>query len=111
MCRKLALATFVSAVVFTCGLTAQSPSHDNDSQVPLEYLGAAGWSITDGTIVILIDPYLSRIIGPPPPGRPFSRAPGDTRRMYGWDDAAEPDTAAIDSHLKRADFILVTHTH
>src|SRR4029077_342465 len=77
----------------------------------LEYMGAAGWRITDGTTVILIDPYLSRIIGPPPPGRVLVRAPGDTRPAYGWDDVAVPDAAAIESHVKRADFILVTHTH
>lgn len=79
--------------------------------VSLEYMGAAGWRITDKTTVILIDPYLSRIIGPPPPGRVFVRASGDTRPAYGWDDVAVPDAAAIESHVKRADFILVTPTH
>jgi len=74
-------------------------------------MGAAGWRITDGTTIILIDPYLSRIIGPPPPGRVFTRAFGDTRTAYGWDDVAVPDEAAIDSHVQRADFVLVTHTH
>src|SRR5580704_18708151 len=53
--------------------------------VSLEYMGAAGWRITDGTTVILIDPYLSRIIGPPPPlAPPYTRLPGDTRQIYGW---------------------------
>ena len=37
--------------------------------------------------------------------------PGDTRRAYQWNDVASPDVAAIDSHIQRADFILVTHTH
>jgi L-ascorbate metabolism protein UlaG (beta-lactamase superfamily) len=87
------------------------PSAGQSGTVSLEYMGAAGWRITDGTTVILIDPYLSRIIGPPPPGRVFVRAPGDTRPAYGWDDVAVPDAAAIESHVKRADFILVTHTH
>jgi L-ascorbate metabolism protein UlaG (beta-lactamase superfamily) len=59
----------------------------------------------------LIDPYLSRISGPPPPGRPVPNLPNETRTVYGWDDAAVPDVAEIDSHVKRADFILVTHTH
>ena len=58
---------------------------------------------------ILIDPYLSRINGPPPPGgHPMA---GDTRRAYGWGDVASPDVAAIDAHIQRADFVLVTHTH
>jgi L-ascorbate metabolism protein UlaG (beta-lactamase superfamily) len=36
---------------------------------------------------------------------------GDTRRVYGWHDPASPDLAAIDSHIQRADVVLVTHTH
>src|SRR5258708_30214967 len=108
---KLALTGFALATIFVCTLTAQPPPSEKRGEVFLEYLGAAGWRISDGTIVILIDPYLSRIIGPPPRGRPFSRAPGDARPVYGWDDAVEPNIDTIDSHVKRADFILVTHTH
>lgn len=107
---RFALAVLVGGIVAST-LAAQSQPNKKRAQVFLEYLGAAGWRISDGTTVILIDPYLSRIIGPPPPGRPFSRAPGDTRPVYGWDDVAEPNVAAIDSHVQRADFILVTHTH
>jgi L-ascorbate metabolism protein UlaG (beta-lactamase superfamily) len=36
---------------------------------------------------------------------------GDTRRAYDWGDVATPDVAAIDAHIRRADFVLVTHTH
>lgn len=92
-------------------LLAQSPPPKNLVKVSLEYLGAAGWRVTDGTITILIDPYISRIIGPAPPGRPFSRQPSDTRPVFGWDDIAQPDAKAIDSRVARADFVLVTHTH
>jgi L-ascorbate metabolism protein UlaG (beta-lactamase superfamily) len=75
-------------------------------------MGTAGWEISDGSTVILIDPYLSRIFGPKPPGRPpFPRAAGDKRPTYGWDDPATPDKAIIDEHVQRADFVLVTHTH
>src|SRR5713226_8247608 len=84
-------------------------SAGKSNQVILKYLGAAGWEITDGTTSILIDPYLSRINGPAPPGG-HSLA-GDTRRAYGWGDVASPDVAAIDAHIQRADFVLVTHTH
>jgi L-ascorbate metabolism protein UlaG (beta-lactamase superfamily) len=96
-----------------CALAQQNPSiTGKNSQAALEYMGAAGWRITDGTNVILIDPYLSRILGPPPPlAPPYSRLPGDTRPVYGWNDAAVPDVAAIDARVPRADFILVTHTH
>jgi L-ascorbate metabolism protein UlaG (beta-lactamase superfamily) len=92
--------------------TQDQRSAGKSNQVVLKYLGTAGWEITDGTTVILIDPYLSRINGPAPPGggSGHSKA-GDTRRAYGWNDVASPDVAAIDSHIQRADFILVTHTH
>lgn len=82
------------------------------AMVELTYLGAAGWEITDGQRVILLDPYLSRLRfrgrfgshdAPP--------SPGDTRRIFGPDDDLVPDTAAIDAHVTRADFILHSHSH
>ena len=79
--------------------------------VTLRYFGTAGWEISDGTTVILIDPYISRINGPPPPGGSGRRIAGDARPKIGWDDIATPDIAAIDSRISRADFVLVTHTH
>ena len=111
--RHLAALYFSLTAIASCTLAQQKPSNTGkNSQTTLEYMGAAGWRITDGTTVILIDPYLSRILGPPPPlAPPYSRLPGDTRPVYGWDDVAVPDVAAIDSHVSRADFILVTHTH
>src|ERR1700741_1916421 len=88
------------------------PKPTSGVQVTLRYLGTAGWEISDGTMVILVDPYLSRIHGPQPPvPPPFARAPGDTRPLYGWNDKAVPDPAQIDSHVSKADFVLVTHTH
>jgi L-ascorbate metabolism protein UlaG (beta-lactamase superfamily) len=51
------------------------------NQVILKYLGTAGWEISDGTTTILIDPYLSRINGPAPPGGgPGHRIEGDPRQ-------------------------------
>jgi L-ascorbate metabolism protein UlaG (beta-lactamase superfamily) len=88
------------------------PIPGKSNQVVLKYLGTAGWEITDGTTTILIDPYLSRINGPAPPrGGSGHLLAGDTRPAYGWGDVAQPDVAAIDSHIQRADFVLVTHTH
>jgi L-ascorbate metabolism protein UlaG (beta-lactamase superfamily) len=107
----LALSFLASGMI--AGANSQrSPALDERKQVTLEYLGTAGWKISDGTTVILIDPYLSRLFGPQPPGRPPApRAPGDLRPEYGWNDPAAPDKAVIDAHIQRADFILVTHTH
>ena len=33
---------------------------DAQSQLRLTYLGAAGWEITDGTVVVLVETYLTR---------------------------------------------------
>lgn len=111
------LKSLFASMVLVAGVSAvaaQDQRNDPKSgQVVLRWLGTAGWEISDGATVILIDPYLSRINGPRPPGAGSAGTPipGDTRKLYGWDDAAVPDEAVIDSHIPRADFVLVTHTH
>jgi hypothetical protein len=77
-------------------------------EVRLSYLGTAGWEITDGKTVILVDPYLSRLKLPTPNDGVLS---DDPRPLFGWDSIGVPDEAVIDAHIKRADFILITHTH
>jgi len=111
--RKYVRASIVFAVSEICAPAGQKPpGSEKDGTVTLRWLGTAGWEISDGTTVILIDPYVSRIFGPQPPGRtPYARTPGDMRPLYGWDDVAVPDAAAIDAHVQRADFVLVTHAH
>lgn len=78
--------------------------------VTLTYLGAAGWEITDGTTVILLDPYLSRI-----PlvanGSSLGRAESADRRPVDTNTIVVSDTAAADAHVRRADFILLHHSH
>jgi L-ascorbate metabolism protein UlaG (beta-lactamase superfamily) len=107
---KSAFICFVFTMTVLTTLAAQDQrTAEKSNQVVLKYLGTAGWEITDRTSTILIDPYLSRINGPPPPGG--HSTPGDTRRTYGWGDVATPDVAVIDSHIQQADFVLVTHTH
>lgn len=102
------------SAILICVLIAQnSIADENSGHVILKYLGTAGWEISDGNTVILLDPYLSRINGPAPKGASSAGGPvgGDTRQTYAWNDVAAPDVAVLDSHIKRADFILVTHTH
>jgi len=77
-------------------------------QVQLAYLGTAGWEITDGKTVILVDPYLSRLRMEIPGA---AVAPDDQRPTVPLDGIARPDISVIDSHIKRAGFILLTHTH
>ena len=77
-------------------------------QVQLSYLGTAGWEITDGKTVVLVDPYLSRLKMATPGSR---LAADDPRPSVDFNDIARSDEAVIDSHIKRVDFILLTHTH
>ena len=76
--------------------------------VRLSYFGTAGWEITDGKTVVLVDPYLSRL-KMATPGAPA--APEDHRDAVALDDVAKSDESVIDAHIQRADFILITHTH
>ena len=105
-CFALMLAALVAS------LSQNQENAVKPNQVVLKYLGTAGWEITNGTTTILVDPYLSRIDGPAPPGGGSGHPiVGDTRRAYIWTDIATPDIAAIDAHIQQADFVLVTHTH
>jgi L-ascorbate metabolism protein UlaG (beta-lactamase superfamily) len=80
--------------------------------VRARHLGAAGWELIAGQTTILLDPYLSRLRYRSRFGTLDTPAlPGDTRRIFGPDDELVPDTAAIDTHVTRADFILHSHSH
>jgi L-ascorbate metabolism protein UlaG (beta-lactamase superfamily) len=106
------LRFFLTCCAVILVLIGASGEQKPATRVVLTWLGTAGWQIADDTTTILIDPYISRVFGPQPPGRaPYTRAAGDARREYGWNDVATPDTAAIDARIQRGDFVLVTHTH
>lgn len=74
----------------------------------LSYLGTAGWEITDGKTVVLVDPYLTRLKSNIPNDPAL---PSDPRLLVTPNDFATSDQTVIDAHIKRADFILITHTH
>lgn len=75
--------------------------------IKLRYFGTAGWEITDGTITVLVDPYLSRVKLGTGPGI----HPEDGRQTVMRDDIFFSDTLLIDSLITKADFILVHHSH
>ena len=77
-------------------------------RIQLSYLGNAGWEVTDGKTVVLVDPYLTRFKTDVPNDQ---MRPDDPRASVTRDEIVAPDRAVIDAHVKRADFILVTHTH
>lgn len=81
---------------------AQTTAALKTGEIRMTYLGNAGWEITDGKTVVLVDPFLTqfaRWTGKQPTGGV------DPDSMY------LPDTALIFKHVKRADFILITHGH
>ena len=85
----------------------------NRPALRLTHFGAAGWSITDGATTFLLDPYLSRIRFK---GRRFGPADAtevsnDPRPIVQMDEAAETDTATVDAHVPRADYVMLSHSH
>ena len=96
-------------IVFCLLAGAMLPGYAHaQGEVRLSYLGTAGWKITNGKTVILVDPYLSRLKMVTPDDPVLA---GDPRRTFTLDDVAVSDKAVIDAHIERADFILLTHTH
>jgi L-ascorbate metabolism protein UlaG (beta-lactamase superfamily) len=84
---------------------AAAQDSGRESELRLTYFGAAGWEISDGSVTVLIDPYISRLKygggGHPDDGRPdFART-----------DLAWSDTTLIDTIISDADFILIHHGH
>lgn len=98
----LGLAVLASALAPspTSGQTEAQPA-----PIEFKYLGAAGWEISDGTVVVLIDPYISRL------KYGGGGHPDDNRPDFARDDIAQSDTALIDSIVTRADYILIHHGH
>jgi reactive intermediate/imine deaminase len=92
----------------TPATSATAPSVQTDAArrpaagLRLTYLGNAGWEITDGTTVVLVDPFLTQ----------FARwEPGAVPEGPDPDALYLPDTARIDKHISKADYVLVTHGH
>ncbi len=84
--------------------TATRPA-PGDEPLQLTYFGTAGWRISDGEVVVLVDPYLSRL------NYGEGGHPDDDRPHFSREDLAWSDTILIDSHITEADFILCTHSH
>lgn len=83
----------------------RADTQEPEAPLTLKYLGTAGWEISDGQVVVLIDPYISRL------KYGGGGHPDDPRPSFGRDDVAQSDTALIDSIITKADFILVQHGH
>ena len=110
MIRPIALA--ITAAMLLCPCERANAQQDtsaapvkrprNTGDIRLTYLGNAGWEITDGVTVILVDPFLSQFARWDPSHPPAERTPNSL---------IAPDTARINKHITRADYILITHGH
>ena len=100
MCENTSMRIWMLLLIATASLRADP--------VSLAYLGTAGWQITSGKTVILVDPYLSRVKYPSPNDGVSAE---DSRPLVTANSIVEPDAAVIDAHIQRADYIFLTHTH
>ena len=95
--------TLRNALLALC-VFAAATANGQTQELQLRYLGAAGWEMKSGNLVVLVDPYISRIdYG----GEPASNG----RRHFSASDYPVSDTDLIDKIITRADFILVHHSH
>jgi len=99
------------AFLLTCGGTSAASAQARPAapvaalqtgEIRLTYLGNAGWEITDGRTIVLVDPFLTQFARWTSTGPAPDIAPG---ALY------PADTALINAHVKRADYILITHGH
>ncbi len=97
---RVAILLFLTAT-----LAAQSKSASSSGEIQLTYLGQAGYEITDGKTVVLVDPVISMI------KLRRDTKPGGLDMARELSSILTPDTEAIDARIKRADYILITHGH
>jgi reactive intermediate/imine deaminase len=89
-----------AALAVTCLAGSLAGAQPRDLR--LTYLGNAGWEITDGRTVVLVDPFLTQ----------FNRwTGGAAENVPDYGDTYPADTALIDRYVKRADYIVITHGH
>ncbi|MEK9673683.1 MAG: MBL fold metallo-hydrolase [Rhodospirillaceae bacterium] len=85
----------------------------NARELRFTHFGAAGWKVTDGETVILLDPYLSRVRFK---GRRYGPhdaidVSDDPRKVVKIDEPAESDAETIDRHVPKADCLILSHSH
>lgn len=100
MCIRVTIFFLLSST-----LLAQTKSPNSAGELQLTYLGQAGYQITDGKTVVLVDPVISMI------KMRRDTKPGGLDMAREFSSILTPDTEAIDAKIKRADYILISHGH
>jgi L-ascorbate metabolism protein UlaG (beta-lactamase superfamily) len=97
---RLAILTICATALVAVPLVSIAAGQESHRPVELTYIGNAGWQITDGKKVILVDPYISEF-----------KNGGNPTQLTPDDPIAEPDKPGIDTRIHKADYILITHGH
>lgn len=110
----------IQALIFFLFLTFGKEVYaQNDKEnLTFKYFGAAGWQISDNSVTVLIDPYLSRLklgetsikLNPNSSSAPLTSSI-DNRKNYKRTDYFESDTTLINKNISKADFIFIHHSH
>ena len=96
-----------SMLLFSGMIVRQDHSSAASGEIRLTYLGQAGYEITDGKTVILVDPVITMI----KLRRDTTPANLSVLVQNEIKSILTPDAEGIDSKIKRADYILITHGH
>lgn len=96
----------IKSICFYCILI--SAPNLMSQELKMKYLGVAGWEISNDSLTVLVDPYISRL---KLKGNPRFYGEGDERKVFNSDDIYESDTVAINKVITKADYILVHHSH
>ena len=104
MSSALKSTLFLAVAIAMAGPSVDAQEGGADP-IRFTYLGAAGWAVNDGTVTVLIDPYISRL------KYGDGVHPEDPRPNFARTDPAWSDTTLIDEIITVADFILIHHGH
>lgn len=102
---KLIIQILAVVLLSVMAIQASSETANENAGLRFTYFGAAGWSISDANVTVLVDPYISRL------QYADRRHPDDDRHAFARDEIGVSDTDLIDTLVTEADFILVHHAH
>ena len=100
-------AIAIKSLIWLLVLYSLPTINAQSSPLNLKFLGTAGWELSNDSVTILVDPYISRIkLGTGP-----SISKEDNRKSYIRTDYYESDTLLINKIIGKVDYILVHHSH
>lgn len=113
MLTEVAMTFLFLFFIWQSNATISPQATSDTGKLIIKYLGTAGWEITHGNTVLLIDPYITRLRRnySSNPDSISPTFPGDNRKAFNSNDILEPDTLAINKYIRKADYVFVHHSH